>query len=607
MSKRRRPAADSPERTAPPFPGRPRPRWLAKLDAFHLRDSWWRLLDAWEEKRWVRATAWSLAAGAVIVTALALWVYPWWARRNAIKVAREWLEAGQLVYAAEAAARAATLVPDSPEPWLVAAELARRGGQTDKALEASRRAVELAPDNAEALTALAADLLRADQTAEAARTIDRLAPDLAARSGHALRIRGELARRELRLPAAQGYFEAAARAEGEQAINQVPLGLVLLQSGDAAVRERALAILARWTQHREWGPTALRTLLDDALRRDDRDAMRRWAGALRQHPGLTVGDMPRCLLALAKADEPAYAALLAGLERDHAVSPAAAAQLLDWLNGIGRHADALRWYRTLPAAAQEVPPLAPLAAEALRATGAWAELLARSHAQSWGPGQDFLRWTYALTAARAVGDATQAEEYHRTLYAYAQRSPGQAHFAASALYLWGRESDALDLWWRIAGQDGKAALEALGSLARHFQLRRDADGQYRVFRRLRELQPQNRSVGNNFAFFALLTGREQVTAEQIARDNLAAEPGNDAFLGTQGFALFQRNRGREALALLEPHAAKAARSPALGFAYGLALAANGRKDEARPLLHNLPPETLTLQETELIAELVGVR
>ena len=58
-------------------------------------------------------------------------------------------------------------------------------------------------------------------------------------------------------------------------------------------------------------------------------------------------------------------------------------------------------------------------------------------------------------------------------------------------------TEAEALWWRAAGQEGKIATEALGSLARHYQVQRDAEGQYRVFRQLNLLQPGNAAVGNN--------------------------------------------------------------------------------------------------------------
>jgi hypothetical protein len=211
-----------------------------------------------------------------------------------------------------------------------------------------------------------------------------------------------------------------------------------------------------------------------------------------------------------------------------------------------------------------------------------------------------LRWAYAMQAARKLGDEARAQELWRTLDSHAQVNGVHALFAAATVYSWGLGAEAESLWWRAADQEGKISIDALGSLARHYQVQRDAEGQYRVFRRLHSLRPQDAAVGNNFAFFAALTGREQAAAEKIARANLTAEPANLTYLATRAFTLLQGNRADDALALLKPHANEATRSPALGFVYGLALAGTGRQEEARPLLEGLPPSTLTLREVELI-------
>jgi Flp pilus assembly protein TadD len=308
---------------------------------------------------------------------------------------------------------------------------------------------------------------------------------------------------------------------------------------------------------------------------------------------------------LAKSDQKRYAEVLAELEQHHAVTPQAAAQLLSWLNQIGRGADAVRWMQTLPANAMQRPPLAVAGAEALRQSGDWPGLLAWTRDKDWGPEADFMRWTYAFQAARMLGDAAMADEQWRTLYNHAQVNSVHALFAAAQLYSWGRTQEGEALWWRAAQQEGQIALDALGSLARHYQVQRDAEGEYRVFRQLHLLKPEDRSIGNNFAFFAALTGREQSQAESAARANLEQEPRNAAFVATMAFTLLQLGRTEEALVILRPRAAEAAGSPALGLAYGLALAATGHRAEARPLLQGLAPESLTLREVELIKSALG--
>ena len=260
--------------------------------------------------------------------------------------------------------------------------------------------------------------------------------------------------------------------------------------------------------------------------------------------------------------------------------------------------------KTLPPAGMHQPPLAVAGAEALRQAGAWSELQAWTEGKDWGPNADFLRWAYGLQAAHMLGETRPADDLRRTLASHAELNGAHGYFSGSLLYGWGRIEEGLELWWNVAGQEGAAAIDALGSLARHYQVQRDAEGQYRVFRQLHLLRPEDRAIRNNYAFFAVLTGRDERQAERIAAENLASEADNPVYVATSAFILSQRNRVDEALRLLEPFAATADTSPAIGFSYGLALARSGRKAEARGLLEALPPQSLTLTEVRLIRDLL---
>ena len=575
-------------------------RWRAQLNGFHFRDVWWQFLNLWEAHRWLRRTAYGLLAAAVLAAGLWLWAYPVWLRRNAIKMSREWIAAGNLLQAAEMVQKAMSLMPDEPEPWQLAAELCRLSGLKLQAVGYASRAARLAPENPDLTLGWAAEALRANLPEEADKALDKLPPEVFMHSPFALRLRGELARRQLRLNVALGCFETALRLEGPLAINEVPLGLILIRSTGTATRQRGLALLTKWTGDLEWGPAALRTLLEDAVAADDRPAMLKWSEALRTHPRCTVGDMPNCLFALSKADANRYREVLAGLERDHAVTPQAAAQLLGWLNQIGRHADAVRWFPTLPAPAMQQPPLAVLAAEALRATAGWTELADRTGSQNWGTEFEFLRWAYAREAALALGQSQRAGELWLTLFNHTRLNSVHGLFVAANLYSWGRTAEAEQIWWQVSENGGKTATDSLAALTRHYQLQRDAEGQYRTFRQLHFLKPEDAAIGNNYAFFALLTERDQRIADEITRANLAAAPANETYVATRTFALLRHGRAHDALTLIAPLGTQSGRSPAVAFAYGLALAENHRKDEARPLLHGLPPESLTLREVDLI-------
>ncbi len=340
------------------------------------------------------------------------------------------------------------------------------------------------------------------------------------------------------------------------------------------------------------------------MARDERPAMLQWAEALRAHPGCTVGDMPNCLAAMARADERHFADALAILEKNHAVTPQAAAQLVGWLNQIRRSADAVAWMKTLPPEGLKRPPLAVVGAEALRRTQAWPELRDRTRQGDWGD-VDFLRWAYGMQAARALGDKARADELWRSLRGHAGANSGHALFAGDTIFTWGLVDEAEILWWAAADQGGPNAIAALGTLARHYQLHRDAEGQYRAFKQLHFAHPQDADVSNNYVYFAALTGNGGRLVEELANENLAHDPQNLTYLATRAFVTFMDGRAGDALALLAPKAAEAERSPALAFAYGLALAGTGHKAEARALLGRSDPSLLTPREVDLIKTGLG--
>jgi predicted Zn-dependent protease len=210
-----------------------------------------------------------------------------------------------------------------------------------------------------------------------------------------------------------------------------------------------------------------------------------------------------------------------------------------------------------------------------------------------------------MQAARALGDKAKADELWRTLRGHATMNSVHALFAGDTVYTWGLVDEAEILWWAAADQGGPNAITALGTLARYYQVRRDAEGQYRAFRQLYFLHPQDADATNNFIYFAALTGHDGPLVERLATENLARDPQNLTYLATRAFVLFMDGRPGDALALLSPKAAEVEKSPALAFAYGLALAATGNKDEARTLLGRSNQAVLSKREIELIKSALG--
>jgi len=574
--------------------------WNRRRAAFDARDLWWRFQDLLEEERWFRRATCSALVLVVVGAATWIWVYPWWHQRNALHIARGWLAAGRPDHAAEAVQEALKAAPLHPESWQLASEIAQLLGNKPAALAYARQAAKLRPNDLQLDLEWASRALLADKLDEAETALRDLPRATLSQSAPALRVAGELARRQLHFSAARDFFEEALRLDGPGAIDEVPLGIVLINSRDPAERQRGLDLLARWASDLNWGPAALRPLLEDAMLHNDTPAMLRWAEILRTHPLCTARDMPRCLLALSRAEPSRCATVLNQLETAYAPYPVRIVTLIGWLNEIGRSDEAVRWSSMLPSSIIRRAPAVVAIAESLRLSAAWTALAAWTDGPPWDDDIEFLRLCYRLQTALKADRTDEAGSNWSALQTIAQRNAAHALFAGDTLITWGLDKQAVSLWWIATGNPG-VAIKALGTLARHYQVQHDADGQYRAFRKLYSLRTNNPSIANNLAFFATLTGKNDGLTDRLALKNFKADPDNLIFRATYAFVLCQEGQKTDALALLKPFSTQAKTSPALAFAYGLTLAGTGHKTEAHALLDPLDKESLTTAEVTLLA------
>ena len=582
---------------------------LRRLFARGVRENLWAVLNALDARPALKRRLVIGIPVLVLAAGLGAFGYHRWTRENAIRIARQWLDANRLDRAAIAVQEAIAAEPESPAPWRLASELAWKRGNWEASVGYARKAASVGKDAPDDVLAWGEASILSGDVAQAREAIGALGEQGSRASARALRLSGEIGRREHRFAEARERFQAALGADTAAgakslAADEVPLGIVSLETGPAADRAAGQALLSKWAADPLWGAEALRALIGDAEAHLERRAAADWADRLFAHPRCTLGDIPVCLRALADFDAGRFRAALLPLEEKSRGSPVLAAQLVGWLNSVGQPGEALGWVKSLEPSTASKPPVAPAVAESLRATGRWAELAEWTEPGDWGPELGFLEWAYGMVAARHLGDGARADSLWRSLEDEGRRNPAHALVAGESLYAWGYPKESAALLWEAAERQD-LAFQALGSLARLYQVQDDAVGQYRAFSRLNEVRPGDRDIANNFAYFAALTDiAGQARVERVARENFNSDPGNETYRSTYAFVLAWTGDAARALSVIEPVSGGWRKSPAVAFAYGAALAGAGRKAEARDVLGSLAPRGLSSREREWIASVL---
>jgi tetratricopeptide (TPR) repeat protein len=581
-------------------------RWTSR-DA---REFLWDGLDFWESSPRLRRGVYVAVPLAALAIAAGIWGRAHWSRNHAVAIGRQWLAAGRLDRAEIATRDAIRAEPTAPEPWQLAAAVAWRLGMKAAAVDDLRKAAYLSHNQPDAVIAWADAAILANYSDQAGEALSLLSSDELTHSAGAERAKGEWLRRKGSYGDAIDQFQAALDLDRDAsraslAIDEIPLGVALLHTGSGGDHARGEALLEKWSGDAAWGAPALRELLADAIRRNDHLAMPRWAEALSRQPRFSLGDVFACLQGVAVADPPRFQALLRSLEQATAGNPEKAAKVMAALNRLGRSEEALEWAKSIPIKISHQPPIAVELAEALRQSGQWRELTAYVDRCVWGRDLEFLHSVYGMIAAKHLGDTAKVQDNLKTMLSGSRWNGGQALVAGDLLYGWASDADAITLLWSAAESPGGFSVEALGTLARIYQVKRDGEGEYRVFARLASLRPGDRDFSNNLAYFAVMTGQgDNVTLGKIARDNFEAKPDNIYYRSTWALVLCRLGKAREALRVLEPVSSDWTTSPAVAWAYGATLAGLGRTDEAKRIFDTINPDKLSFQEINWVHTLL---
>ncbi len=537
--------------------------------------------------------------GALLLSGgLAAWRYPQWRANRSITMAREWLDAGKLIQAGPAVEEALRRAPENPEAWAAAAELAARNGQAGLALLHAAKAAELAPADAKHVLNWAAFALIAGDGVSAERALKSLA-DIAT-SPRAQLLLAELNRLRGDLTQGTAHLENAVRLGGSGAEYDLPLADALFRSKHPGDRERAREVYQKYRADAVHGASAVRAFLLEAISAERSAEAVSFATELLAHPAHTTEDQDNALNTLARFQPDVFRVELAKLQAKAVSDVLAVDHLLAWLTGYEHHALAADWLAKLPSEITSVPPVAIQGMEHLRMTGQWAALRSAAEAGAWGDELDFLRQAYVAHAVGKLGETERGQNLWRSLRAQTELHPGRGLFLAGTVYAWGEAGAAVEFWWQSSQQAG-LALQALGSLARHYQSTGDSAGLLKAFRQLYRIRAGDDAIANNYVYFSALLESPDPRTLELARALHERNADSLAHRATYAFALQRAGRAAEALAVITPKAEELKRESAFRVTCGLVYAANGKGDQAREYLRDLPA-FLSSEERALVAE-----
>ena len=345
-----------------------------------------------------------------------------------------------------------------------------------------------------------------------------------------------------RVQAADDHLVAAATLDPANPVPMVRLATLRLTGESGGRRDSARAVLERLAAVAVPPVSALRALLDDAIRQHDPVRIARFRSALRARPDRSLDDELACIGA---APSPAAAqADLVSLWRTVRDKPAQALQVAEWMLRQGEARDALDWLRKLPGQsdiaiqtgeADALTGFAGLARAALVPHGQELAGLRLSPHCPFGAvrprdAQPRPAWTEAVAAC--AGDGSNLRLLAQT--------------AAS----WSWRSEAEALYWKITGLDYAYRGPALKALWNLYSAASNTAGLLVVSHAQFDDAPKDPGIRNNFAFLSLLSGIGISKAGELAKEDFLSQPENPHVAATYAYALYLQGNYQEGLHVL---------------------------------------------------------
>ena len=527
--------------------------------------------------------------------------YSGWREGRLLKRASTMLAQENFEGAIQAAREIVQRHPDSLAAFQILAEASEKQNQPETVAWRSQIA-RLQPRDLDSQLNLASAALRFGQLDTAQAALQRVSPEDTDRAAYHV-VAGWLARAQGNEAEVERNFAAAVGREPGNDLYQFNLAVLRIRSNSPEKREEARAVLEQLSKSPRFRSGALRSLLGEAIQREDIERADALAQDLQMSQQVVFSDYLLCLDLYRKQNEDKFGALLTKVKSVAARNAWDVGLLMEWLNKNGMSGDLLKWTEKLPADLTANPPPAVAVADALVEVKNWSRLKRWTRAGSWGD-SEFLRFAYQAYGARQSRQSAAEAEFssvwrsaERAAVDNANRELQLARLATK----WGLSVEAEQLWQRVS-KDAPSRREALDALYRMYRLNNDLPNLYRTAQRLRETSPNENSLAADYARLALLLDRNTTEGHRVAKETYLTAPDDADVTMTYAFSLYGLGRSAEGIEIMNKLPPDQLKDPHLAVYAALLLLDENRGPAAEEYVVRAQSGSIFPEEKKLLEE-----
>ncbi|MEO7297085.1 MAG: hypothetical protein ABI042_00765 [Verrucomicrobiota bacterium] len=408
----------------------------------------------------------------------------------------------------------------------------------------------------------------------------------------------ELALKRRNFPQAEIHLQKVLALSPTNDIARVNLAVLQLESPDAKTVAAAREILEKMQGNSEHGLRGLRSLVENALKRNELEAAENFSKKLLGDSRAMFIDRLVHLTVLQRKKSPGFEEYLGSIQKTASTNAENIYKLVSWMNVNQLSDAALQWIKSLPTEMQGQQPVPIAEADCYAAKKEWSRLETFLSEQKWGD-RDFIR---AAMLARAL-DAQKQDmgadvQWQKAIRLASDKMETLSLLVGMAEGLGNRprvEEALWAMWEKYPAESGvpKALLQSYYSTG-------NTRGLQKVYARLAEKESDTESQ-NNYALLSLLLGLNVENAHRLGEEVFRKEPKNPSYLSTHAFSLHLQDKDAEARKLFEQLTEKDLENPAVAGYYGVILASAKQTEKARKYL-DLAKSAPLLPEEKMIME-----